>query len=54
MTEEDATGNSYTVVLDTQPTADVVVTVAGQAGTEVSPTPTTLTFTATNWNTARR
>ena len=53
VTEEDATGNSYTVVLETQPTADVVVTVAGHAGTEVTPAPTTLTFTATNWNTAQ-
>ena len=38
VTEEDATGNSYTVVLETQPTADVVVTVAGHAGTEVTGT----------------
>ena len=53
VTEEDTTGDSYTVVLETQPTADVVVTVAGHAGTEVSPTPTTLTFNATNWNTAQ-
>ena len=39
VTEEDATGDSYTVVLDTQPTADVTVTVAGHAGTSVSLTP---------------
>ena len=36
VTEEAATGDSYTVVLDTQPTADVTVTVAGHAGTEVT------------------
>ena len=53
VTEEDATGNSYTVVLETQPTADVVVTVAGHAGTEVTPAPNPLTFTTTNWNTAQ-
>ena len=53
VTEEDPTGDSYTVVLDTQPTADVTVTVAGHAGTAVTPTPTTLTFTTSNWNTAQ-
>ena len=51
VTEEDTTGDSYTVVLDSQPTANVVVTVAGHAGTEVLPAPTTLTFTSTTWNT---
>ena len=51
--EEDATGDSYTVVLDTQPTADVTVTVAGHAGTDVTPSPTSLTFTTSNWDTAR-
>ena len=53
VTEEDPTGDSYTAVLDTQPTADVTVTVAGHAGTAVTPTPTTLTFTTSNWNTAQ-
>ena len=53
VTEEDTTGDSYTVVLDSQPTADVVVTVAGHAGSEVSPNPTTLTFTSTTWSTAQ-
>ena len=45
VTEQDTTGGSYTVVLDTEPTANVVVTVAGHAGTDVTPDPTTLTFT---------
>ena len=53
MTEEDTTGDTYTVVLDTQPTADVTVTVAGHSGTEVTPTPASLTFTTTNWSTAQ-
>ena len=52
-TEQDTTGDSYTVVLDTQPTADVTVTVAGHAGTDVTPDPTTLTFTTSNWDTAQ-
>ena len=51
--EEDTTGDSYTVVLDIQPTANVRVTVAGHAGTDVTPTPGALTFTTTDWETAR-
>ena len=51
VTEQDTTGDSYTVVLDSQPSADVVVTVAGHAGTDVTVNPTTLTFTSTTWNT---
>ena len=53
VTEEDTTGDSYTVVLDSQPTATVTVTVAGHAGTDVTPSPTSLTFTTTNWGTAQ-
>ena len=53
VTEEDATGVAYTVVLDSQPTANVVVTVAGHSGTDVLPAPTTLTFTTVDWGTAR-
>ena len=53
VTEQDTTGDSYTVALDTQPTANVAVTVAGHAGTDVTPNPTTLTFTASNWSTAQ-
>ena len=51
VTEEDATERSYTVFLNTQPTADVTVTVAGHAGTVVTPNPTSLNFTPMNWNT---
>ena len=55
VTEEAATGDSYTIVLVTQPTADVTVTVAGHAGTEVTltPDPSDLTFTPQNWDTAQ-
>ena len=53
VTEEETTGDSYTVVLDSQPTADVVVTIAGHSGTDVTPNPTTLTFATSNWNTAQ-
>ena len=53
VTEEDTTGDTYTVVLGTQPTADVTVTVGGHAGTDVTPTPASLTFTTANWSTAQ-
>ena len=53
VTEEDTTGDSYMLVLDSQPTTDVTVTVAGHAGTEVTPNPTTLTFTGSNWETTQ-
>ena len=36
VTEEDTAGDSYTVVLDSQPTATVTVTVAGHTGTDVT------------------
>ena len=45
VTEEDTTGNTYTVVLDTRPTADVTVMVFGHGGTDV--TLTSLAFTST-------
>ena len=48
VTEEDANGDSYTVALDSQPTADVTVAVAGHAGTDITPSTTTLTFTPLN------
>ena len=51
--EEDTTGNSYTVALFAPPTANVTVTVAGHSGTDVTPSPITLTFTPQNWNTPK-
>ena len=53
VTEQDTTGDTYTVVLNTQPTANVTVTVDGHAGTDVTPSPATLTFTPTSWQTAQ-
>ena len=53
VTEQDTTGDGYTVALDTEPTANVTVTVAGHSGTDVTPDPTTLTFTASNWDAAQ-
>ena len=42
---------TYTVALDTEPTADVTVTITGQAGTDLTLTPATamLTFTPFTW-----
>ena len=53
VTEGDATGADYTVVLDTQPSADVTVTVSGYSGTEINLSDTSLTFTSDNWNQAQ-
>ena len=60
VTEEDSGGGSYTVRLTTEPTADVTVTVTASgsltidgpdAATDFTASET-LTFTASNWNTA--
>ena len=53
VTEAETPGDSYTVVLDSRPTADVTVTVAGHSGTDVTPDPGTLTFTTSNWDTVQ-
>ncbi len=41
------------VMLSAQPAGAVTVTVAGHAGTDLTPAPQTLTFTATNWSTVQ-
>ena len=51
VTEQDTSGDSYTVVLDSQPTADVTISVGGQSGTDVTAAPTPMTFTTVNWAT---
>ena len=45
--------NEYTVVLATEPTGDVTVTVSGHASTDVTLDKTALTFTVDNWDTAQ-
>ena len=42
---------SYTVVLDTEPTADVTVTIQIPEDADIALDQTALTFTADNWNT---
>ena len=51
--EEDAAGAGYTVVLDSQPTGDVTVTVSGMAGTALTADPASLTFTSGDWSSAQ-
>ena len=50
LTEGDAAGGMYEVVLGSQPSADVTVTVTVPGGTDVSANKTSLTFTTTNWS----
>ncbi len=44
---------TYTVVLDAQPTSDVVISVTRTGSTDVTVSPATLTFTRANWSTAQ-
>ena len=53
VTEQDLAGATYTVVLDSQPTANVTISIGGQAGTDVSADPSPLIFTPINWDTAQ-
>ncbi|WP_242057682.1 Calx-beta domain-containing protein [Nostoc sp. FACHB-87] len=46
---EGGASDTYTVVLKTQPTADVTITL--NVGSQITTNNTTLTFTAANWNT---
>ena len=44
---------TYTVVLDAQPTSDVVINVTKSGSSDVTVSPATLTFTTANWDTAQ-
>ena len=48
---EGGVTDTYSIVLDTEPTADVTVNIAGD--TQVSAAPTSLVFTPSNWATAQ-
>lgn len=52
-TSELATSDTFTVVLDSEPTADVTMTVASSELTEGTVAPSSLTFTAADWNAAQ-
>ena len=53
LTVNEGTTGTYTVVLDSQPTANVTVTPSRTGSTDVTFSPATLTFTALNWNTVQ-
>ena len=50
---ETGTTDTFTVVLDRQPTTDVVLTVASEDTGEATLSPGSLTFTPANWNRAQ-
>ena len=49
----EGSSESYTVALETQPTAQVRVAITGQAETDLTLNKTSLTFTTTNWASAQ-
>ena len=53
LTVNEGASATYTVVLDTQPIADVTVAVTAPGGSDVSADPTSLTFTDSNWQSAQ-
>jgi hypothetical protein len=50
VTSEAGAQDSFSVVLQTEPTADVTITVGSTMGTEVTVSPSQLVFTAANWD----
>ena len=50
---DEGDSDTYTVVLDSQPTHNVTITVNDPSNTDVTADPADLTFTPTNWDTAR-
>ena len=54
LTTTEAGGTAtFTVVLNTQPTADVTIALSSSDTTEGTVTPASLTFTTANWNVAQ-
>ena len=53
VTTEAGGADQFTVVLDTQPIADVTIALSSSDTTEGTVAPAALTFTAANWNTAQ-
>ena len=49
----EGASKTYTIVLDTKPTASVAVSLANPDSGAVTVSPTSYTFTTTNWNTAK-
>ena len=53
MTTEAGGTATFTVVLNTQPTADVTIALSSSDTTEGTVSPASLTFTTANWNVAQ-
>ena len=53
LTVAEGANNTYTVVLDAQPSANVVINVTRSGSSDVTATAATLTFTPSNWDTAQ-
>ncbi|MDE2956459.1 MAG: hypothetical protein OXU68_05570, partial [Bacteroidota bacterium] len=51
--DENGVGKTYTVKLAQPPTAEVMVAITGNAGTDLTLNKTSLTFTTTDWDTAQ-
>ncbi len=52
-TTESGGAATFTVILNSQPTADVTIDVSSSDTSEGTASPTSLTFTSANWNTAQ-
>ncbi|WP_455209735.1 multicopper oxidase domain-containing protein [Kaarinaea lacus] len=52
-TSEDLTTDTFTLVLDSQPTSTVTITVSSSDSSEATASPGTLNFTTANWSTAQ-
>ena len=50
---DEGDSDTYTVVLDSEPTHDVTITVNDPSNTDVTAEPADLTFTPSNWDTAQ-
>ena len=53
LTADEGSTSTYTVELDTIPTASVTVGIASSSGADVTTSPSSLSFTATTWSTAQ-
>ena len=50
LTIAEGSSGTYTIVLDSQPTADVTVTINDPSNTDVTAEPASLTFSSTDWS----
>ena len=53
LTIAEGSSGTYTIVLDSQPTANVTVTINDPSNTDVTAEPASLTFSSTDWNTPK-